>query len=235
MKLAIHIIIFLVAMFFVPQNHASMAPVNSSFHVQSKTQDIAISRSFKSSYNLSTRRVQSFRKHKYALGISNGRYLDTDSGTFTQVDPMQDGTNWYTYVGGDPVNNRDPSGYTPAKIANLGFIALDATMLVKNSIQANYYSYTGEQEKAKIHLALSATWGVGLAFDIASLPNPLDPGGRPVLARVGGYVAAKIATTMNHLHGTGSAFGAYDEVMNAGNILFNDEGFSNSGSKNISD
>ena len=40
-----------------------------------------------------------------------GRYLDNDSGAFTQVDPFQDGSNWHSYVFGDPVNYSDPSGY----------------------------------------------------------------------------------------------------------------------------
>jgi RHS repeat-associated protein len=50
-----------------------------------------------------------------------GRFMDSCNGTFTQVDPMQDGNNWYSYVNGDPINNSDPSGYVaPAAGAAAG-------------------------------------------------------------------------------------------------------------------
>jgi len=38
------------------------------------------------------------------------RYYDASVGRFLSRDPIQDGYNWYTYVGNDPVNGVDPEG-----------------------------------------------------------------------------------------------------------------------------
>ncbi|MCJ8344399.1 RHS repeat-associated core domain-containing protein [bacterium] len=158
------------------------------------------------------------------LKYFRGRYLDTDSGTFTQVDPMQDGTNWYAYVGGDPINNNDPSGYTPAEIANLGFVALDFAMLVKNSVQLQYYNRMGNQQKVKEHSALVASWSLGLGLDIASLANPLDPGARGAIAHVSAMVLAKSGSKLNKLHGAGNVSSLLSELGIQIGALFNSSG-----------
>jgi len=38
------------------------------------------------------------------------RYYDASVGRFLSRDPIQDGYNWYAYVGNDPVNHVDPEG-----------------------------------------------------------------------------------------------------------------------------
>ena len=38
------------------------------------------------------------------------RYYDSVTGTFTQEDPIKDGSNWYSYCMGNPVVFTDPSG-----------------------------------------------------------------------------------------------------------------------------
>ena len=38
------------------------------------------------------------------------RYYDASIGRFLSRDPIQDGYNWYTYAGNDPVNDVDPEG-----------------------------------------------------------------------------------------------------------------------------
>jgi RHS repeat-associated protein len=45
-------------------------------------------------------------------GLYDYGYRDYDSATgrFTTVDPVKDGTNWYSFLGSDPVNRRDPNG-----------------------------------------------------------------------------------------------------------------------------
>ncbi|PCJ19790.1 MAG: hypothetical protein COB02_06255 [Candidatus Cloacimonadota bacterium] len=45
------------------------------------------------------------------LSYYRGRYYDTCNGIFTQVDPQQSGSNWHSYVSGNPVNFTDPTGY----------------------------------------------------------------------------------------------------------------------------
>jgi len=41
------------------------------------------------------------------LGV---RFYDSETGRFTQRDPVQDGMNWYGYVGGNPLGRIDPGG-----------------------------------------------------------------------------------------------------------------------------
>ena len=45
-------------------------------------------------------------------GLYDFGYRDYDPafGRFTTVDPVKDGTNWYSYVDGDPINRTDPNG-----------------------------------------------------------------------------------------------------------------------------
>ncbi len=42
------------------------------------------------------------------------RWYDPNTGRFVGEDPAEDGSNWYQYAGGDPINFRDPTGLTPA-------------------------------------------------------------------------------------------------------------------------
>jgi RHS repeat-associated protein len=39
-------------------------------------------------------------------------YPSTGGGRFLTVDPVQSGSNWYAYAGGDPINFNDPAGLT---------------------------------------------------------------------------------------------------------------------------
>ncbi len=55
------------------------------------------------------------------LHYYRGRFYDSCTGTFTQIDPLQDGPNWYAYVGGNPINLNDPSGYGAAGAIAGGF------------------------------------------------------------------------------------------------------------------
>jgi RHS repeat-associated protein len=43
----------------------------------------------------------------------NARYYDATIGRFINVDPIQDGTNWYVYVSNNPLNMVDPTGLSP--------------------------------------------------------------------------------------------------------------------------
>jgi len=41
------------------------------------------------------------------------RMYSAEQARFTSSDPAKDGANWYTYVGNNPINARDPSGKWP--------------------------------------------------------------------------------------------------------------------------
>ena len=44
------------------------------------------------------------------------RYYDSSTGRFITEDPAKDGTNWYSYCAGDPVNAFDPWGLDPGDV-----------------------------------------------------------------------------------------------------------------------
>jgi RHS repeat-associated protein len=51
-----------------------------------------------------------FRDSETGLDYADNRYHSSGDGRFLTPDPAGDGSNWYAYAGGDPVNNIDPSG-----------------------------------------------------------------------------------------------------------------------------
>ena len=56
-------------------------------------------------------------------GLYDFGYRDYDPalGRFTTVDPVKDGTNWYSYVDGDPINRTDPNGLFVTVGPGLGY------------------------------------------------------------------------------------------------------------------
>ncbi|MBI9100479.1 MAG: hypothetical protein JEY91_18515 [Spirochaetaceae bacterium] len=48
----------------------------------------------------------------------NARYYDATTGRFINVDPIQDGTNWYVYCNNNPLNKVDPTGLSFKDIVN---------------------------------------------------------------------------------------------------------------------
>jgi len=57
---------------------------------------------------------ETFALHEYDretnLIYAQQRWLDSETGSFTQEDGARDGLNWYSYCGGNPVNYVDPWG-----------------------------------------------------------------------------------------------------------------------------
>lgn len=44
------------------------------------------------------------------------RWQDPSLGRFISEDPVRDGSNWYAYAGGNPINNVDPMGLAPQNL-----------------------------------------------------------------------------------------------------------------------
>lgn len=53
----------------------------------------------------------SYYDSESGLYYLNGRYYDPSVRRFTTLDPAEDGVNWISYCGNDPVKYIDPSGY----------------------------------------------------------------------------------------------------------------------------
>ncbi len=51
----------------------------------------------------------------------NARYYDSTTGRFINVDPIQDGTNWYIYCNNNPLNMVDPTGLGAFAVALTAF------------------------------------------------------------------------------------------------------------------
>ncbi len=54
---------------------------------------------------------------KSGLLYQRHRYMDPSLGMFTQIDPIQDGQNWYRYTEGDTANAWDPTGLDDGRVS----------------------------------------------------------------------------------------------------------------------
>ncbi|MBN2440629.1 MAG: RHS repeat-associated core domain-containing protein [Spirochaetales bacterium] len=74
----------------------------------------------------------------------NARYYDATTGRFINVDPVQDGTNWYVYVSNNPLNMVDPTGLSE-KLVEFYARELDSTSdKAWNLTRKNKWEYCGE-------------------------------------------------------------------------------------------
>lgn len=65
----------------------------------------------------------------------NARYYDATIGRFINVDPIQDGTNWYVYCNNNPLNMVDPTGLSEFSLYNFNRAYNMFGEFVKNPIQ----------------------------------------------------------------------------------------------------
>jgi len=60
----------------------------------------------------------------------NARYYDATTGRFINVDPIQDGTNWYVYCSNNPLGMVDPTGLDPDDVqtVTLNYTQMEAAL-----------------------------------------------------------------------------------------------------------
>jgi RHS repeat-associated protein len=61
-----------------------------------------------------------FRDAESGLDYADQRHHNPGTGRFITPDPAGDGSNWYAYAGGDPINNTDPTGLCSINGVELG-------------------------------------------------------------------------------------------------------------------
>ena len=85
-----------------------------------------------------------YQDYESGLYYLNARYYDPTTQQFTQEDPAQDGTNWYGYCGGDPVNFADPTGCSsyPGQCLRRGSSG-DYVLALQIMLNAFLYYYSG--------------------------------------------------------------------------------------------
>lgn len=93
------------------------------------------------------------------LHYYRGRYYDSDLGVFTQVDPLRDGTNWYAYTNGNPINYNDPTGHS----ALLGLAGAGALVGIINE----YFNGNGDYVSGAVIGAGAGLAGGAVAAGVA--------------------------------------------------------------------
>ncbi len=82
----------------------------------------------------------SLRAHRRGLSTVN-RYYDPQTGQFLSVDPeVRQTKQAYTYVGDNPIGNRDPSGEHPAPAPGRGDGACTSVVLVHRAWEWVFYN-----------------------------------------------------------------------------------------------
>jgi RHS repeat-associated protein len=142
-------------------------------------------------------------EHIDALGIihMNGRVYDPRLARFLSVDPLvADGTdlqayNRYSYVGNNPLNATDPSGYEPVTIMGIITAALGASAAVITAVDIAYAIYVVYAAVETIYSTVQAfKYGDGGFGSILT----------SVMAAYGAYSAVSGMTSYSSAKGTGA-------------------------------
>lgn len=93
-----------------------------------------------------------YRKDATSFRLVGHRLYDPVAGRFLSRDPIRDGSNWYAYVSGDPVNGADPTGlFGPIVVApiilGVGVAAIGLAFLVRLGHELNKIGGPATQDK----------------------------------------------------------------------------------------
>jgi RHS repeat-associated protein len=128
-----------------------------------------------------------FRDAGTGLDYADQRYYEYSLGRFTSPDPYRSNgsvsdpqvLNRYAYVGGDPINRKDPSGLfwcDPEDPFDCNPCDLDPTLCVIFVFPIDYLTPVSKQERATyekaIQALLAAAWAAGASDDQAGASYP---------------------------------------------------------------
>ncbi len=146
-----------------------------------------------------------FTGHLYdqATGLTyfGARWYDADTGKFLSRDPIQDGWNWYAYVGGDPVNFVDLWGLEATKgdgndAESKGLIGriADTVVRVRNKILEHGRMLATPDPAAQIRYRVNVVIGAADAVKPTGAESPPEapPDDASQLGREAGEFIGKI-------------------------------------------
>ena len=109
----------------------------------------------------------------------NARYYDAAIGRFVNVDPIQDGSNWYVYVRNNPLGFVDPTGLWELKFGiSIGGAALKFRIAI-----------VGDEWDSDIAVGVGA--GAMFKFDIANNPDQISQETQRLTAEISGKVGVE--------------------------------------------
>jgi uncharacterized protein RhaS with RHS repeats len=136
-------------------------------------------------------------------------------GRFLSTDPIGygDGMNWYNYVGGDPVNGRDPSGMFLASLDGLFSIRENSELIrlpneSNDGLATTTTEFTGDQEYSRRDYGFRERNNRGLGPFPKSLHGCLGDvgsGAWNAFANPEAQVAAAIGSAINAINETSNA------------------------------
>ena len=167
------------------------------------------------------------------------RYYDSAYGRFTQEDPIRDGTNWYIYCDGNPVNYRDPSGCQRTAVEYLGLTSMRRTLSEHKGINETSMRRTPSEHRGVNETPLEATYIYDQSKDerTKDVPygsgwfvNTMDKNGCEIVAIYNAMIALGEPRTFNSIKKWGEKnalwfFGNFGTKVNAAHDYLSNSGY----------
>ncbi|MBN2531531.1 MAG: RHS repeat-associated core domain-containing protein, partial [Spirochaetales bacterium] len=100
----------------------------------------------------------------------NARYYDATTGRFINVDPIQDGWNWYVYANNNPLKFTDPSGLSEEKIKDETITTTEKYTMDFDQARTFVHEYLVEIENEKERIKYGAIVNELLNYVMSKFP-----------------------------------------------------------------